>query len=289
MPSACAPRIGPVRRALGPLNAAAAMLLLVAGGMVTSTDSGLAVPDWPLSYGKWMPEMTGGIFYEHGHRMIASGVGFLIMMMAFAAQREETRPGVRRLAWWTLALTCLQGVLGGVTVYFGLPVAVSSAHAVIGQTVFCLLVVMADLVGEHAEGVRAGAPAGSLRWTAVSAVAALWGQLVLGAVLRHGGAGLRWHLGGAVVATVFALWASCATLYERKEPALRGPAAALAGLLLIQLMLGAATAAFRLVPAPRASYPMIATATIHLGVGALLLATATLLAARVWRLRGPGE
>jgi heme a synthase len=93
MPSACAPRIGPVRRALGPLNAAAAMLLLVAGGMVTSTDSGLAVPDWPLSYGKWMPEMTGGVFYEHGHRMIASGVGFLIMMMAFAAQREETATG----------------------------------------------------------------------------------------------------------------------------------------------------------------------------------------------------
>lgn len=268
-----------------PLNAAAAMLLLVAGGMVTSTGSGLAVPDWPLSYGKWMPEMTGGVFYEHGHRMLASGVGLLVLVMAFLTQREEARPAVRRLAWWTLGLISLQGLLGGITVYYGLPTAVSSAHAVIGQTIFCLLVVMADLVGPEAEGPRASASAGGPRWTAAAAVAALWSQLVLGAVLRHGGAGLRWHLAGAVVATVAALWAACETLFERREPALRGPAWALAGLLGVQLLLGAATAAFRLLPAPRASYPMIATATVHLGVGALLLATATLLASRAWRLR----
>ena len=70
--------------------------------------------------------MVGGVFFEHGHRMIATAVGFLILVAAFWTQFDETRPGVRRLAWWTLFVVCLQGVLGGVTVWFGLPVAVSA-------------------------------------------------------------------------------------------------------------------------------------------------------------------
>ncbi|MDX6771206.1 MAG: COX15/CtaA family protein [Elusimicrobiota bacterium] len=269
---------------MGPLNAAAVLLLLAAGGMVTSTASGLAVPDWPLSYGKWMPEMTGGVFYEHGHRMLASGVGFLILLMAFLTQWEEARPGVRRLAWWTLGLTVVQGLLGGITVYYGLPVQTSAAHAVIGQTVFCLVVVMADLVGRE-EAPAGSPPAAGLLAAVSAAVASLWLQLVLGAVLRHGGAGLRWHLLGAVPAALAALWAACAVLHERREAALRGPAWALAALIGAQLLLGSATAAFRLVPSPRTSHPMIATATIHLVTGALLLGTAVLLAARTWRLR----
>lgn len=282
MASACAPDVGAARRALGPLNAAAVLLLLTAGGLVTSTASGLAVPDWPLSYGKWMPEMTGGVFYEHGHRVLASGVGFLILLMAFLTQWEEARPGVRRLAWWTLALTVVQGALGGVTVYYGLPVQTSAAHAVIGQSVFCLVVVMADLLDPPVEAPAASA---GLRLAVAAAVAALWCQLVLGAVLRHGGSGVAWHVAGAVPAALAALWAACATLSERREDALRGPAWALAGLIGLQLLLGSATAAFRLLPSPKTSHPMIATATIHLAVGALLLASAVLLASRVWRAR----
>lgn len=281
MLTASAPSVGAARRTLAPLNAAACLLLLVAGGMVTSTDSGLAVPDWPLSYGRWLPTMTGGIFYEHGHRMIASGVGFLILVMAFITQREEVRPGVRRLAWATLALTCLQGVLGGVTVFYGLPTAVSAAHATIGQTVFCLIVAMADLVVEPAPRIEK--PLGSLRWAAGTAVAALWLQLVLGSVLRHGGSSLSWHVAGAVIASTAAFWAACKALFERREAALRGPAIALASLLLLQLLLGAATAAFRITPSPRTSYAMIGTATTHLAVGAFLLATTTLLLVRCLR------
>ena len=75
------------------------MLLLVAGGLVTSTDSGLAVPDWPLSYGKWMPEMTGGVFYEHGHRMIASFVGMLTIILCVWLWKSEPRRWVRRLGF----------------------------------------------------------------------------------------------------------------------------------------------------------------------------------------------
>lgn len=282
MATACAPRPGPLRRALAPLNAAAALLLLTAGALVTSTDSGLAVPDWPLSYGKWMPEMTGGVFYEHGHRLIASGVGLLILLMAALTQWEEARPGVRRLAWWTIALTLFQGALGGLTVYLGTPLSTSAAHAVIGQTVFCLLVVMAELVDE-APALEGPAPSTGLRAASATAAAALWAQLVLGAVLRHGGSGIAWHVAGAALAAAAALWAACAALFERREPRLRGPAWALAALLGLQLLLGSAAAAFRLVPSPRTSYPMIAAASIHLVAGALLLGTAVLLAARLRR------
>lgn len=284
MTTACAPRAGVLRRTLAPLNVAAGLLLLTAGGMVTSTASGLAVPDWPLSYGQWLPRMTGGVFFEHGHRMIAAGVGLLILVMAALTQREEARPGVRRLAWATLFLVVLQGVMGGVTVLYGLPLSVSAAHAVLGQTLFCLLIAMAELAGDE-DGAPADKPAGGLLGACALALAALWCQLVLGAVLRHGGSGIGWHVGGAVLASTAVLWAGCKTMVERREPSLRGPAAALLSLLLLQLLLGAGAAAFRLTPEPRASRAMIAIATSHLVVGAFLLGTAALLTTRLLRLR----
>lgn len=283
MTTACAPKAGALRRALAPLNVAAALLLLTAGGLVTSTDSGLAVPDWPLSYGQWLPKMYGGVFYEHGHRMIAAGVGFLILVMALLTQWEERRSAVRRLAWATLALVILQGVLGGVTVFYGLPVAVSSAHAVLGQTLFCLLIAMAELVGTE-NGIPAEKPAGGLLFASALALCALWCQLVLGAVLRHGGSGIAPHVLGAATASTAALWAGCRTMVERREPVLRGPAAALLTLLLVQLLLGAGAAAFRLLPEPRANRAMIAVATSHLAVGAFLLGTAAMLTTRLCRL-----
>lgn len=271
------------RLVLGRVNAAAAVVLLAAGGMVTSTDSGLAVPDWPLSYGRWLPAMTGGVFFEHGHRMIASLVGLLILVMAAWTQLEEPRPAVRRLAWWTLLAVCVQGVLGGVTVYLGLPTAVSAAHATLGQTTFCLLVAMADLVTLQDAG-PAAAPAGRLRALAAAAVAALWTQLVLGSILRHGGGSLSSHVAGACVAAPLAGALGAAAL-ARPEPVLRGPARALLGLLGLQLVLGLLAADFRSVPAPRASHPMIVFATLHVVVGALTLGSAALCAARAFRLR----
>ena len=71
--------------------AAATLFLIFAGAMVTSTGSGLAVPDWPLSYGMLMPPMVGGIFYEHGHRMIAATVGFLTVLQAIWLQVRARR------------------------------------------------------------------------------------------------------------------------------------------------------------------------------------------------------
>ena len=92
--------------------------LIFAGGMVTSTESGLAVPDWPLSYGMFFPPMVGGIFYEHGHRMVASFVGFLTVILSVWAWRKETRGWVRWWALGALGAVIAQGILGGITVCF---------------------------------------------------------------------------------------------------------------------------------------------------------------------------
>ncbi|HEX2120061.1 MAG TPA: COX15/CtaA family protein, partial [Thermoanaerobaculia bacterium] len=100
------------------LVAASTLFLIFAGAMVTSTGSGLAVPDWPLSYGMLMPPMVGGIFYEHGHRMIASAVGFLTIIQAVWLQRREPKRFVRLLGWLSLAAVIVQGILGGLTVIF---------------------------------------------------------------------------------------------------------------------------------------------------------------------------
>jgi len=80
---------------------------------VTSTDSGLAVPDWPLSYGTFFPPMVGGIFYEHGHRMAASFVGLLTLILAIWLGIKEKRVWVRYLGYCALGAVVLQGILGG--------------------------------------------------------------------------------------------------------------------------------------------------------------------------------
>src|SRR5271170_5005619 len=94
------------------------VLLLMAGALVTSNDAGLSVPDWPLSYGSLLPPMVGGIFYEHGHRMIATLVGTLSIVLAVWLWRVESRRWVRWLGVVALGAVIAQGILGGLTVLF---------------------------------------------------------------------------------------------------------------------------------------------------------------------------
>src|SRR5687767_15862244 len=98
------------RHAWAMLTCAATLVLVFIGGLVTSTGSGLAVPDWPLSYGQLMPPMVGGVFYEHGHRMAATAVGLLTLVLALWTARREPRGSVRRLAWAALAAVITQGL-----------------------------------------------------------------------------------------------------------------------------------------------------------------------------------
>ena len=124
------PTPAPLRR-FTKLVAGSTLFLIFAGAMVTSTGSGLAVPDWPLSYGMLMPPMVGGIFYEHGHRMIAATVGLLTVIQAVWLQLREPKGFLRILGWSSLGAVVAQGLLGGLTVLFLLPHSISILVATI--------------------------------------------------------------------------------------------------------------------------------------------------------------
>jgi cytochrome c oxidase assembly protein subunit 15 len=175
-------------------TAAATLLLVVAGGLVTSTESGLSVPDWPTTYGqnpftfpvsKWV----GGIRFEHSHRLIASTVGLMTIVLAVWLQRREKRRWVRRLGWAALAAVVAQGLLGGLTVLFLLPASVSVAHACLAQTFFCIVVTLAVATSPRFASGEAAGPS-RLSRAAVVATAIVFVQLMLGAVMRHTKAGL---------------------------------------------------------------------------------------------------
>ena len=175
------------------LTAAATLVLIFVGGLVTSTGSGLAVPDWPLSYGQLFPPMVGGVFYEHGHRMVAATVGLMMTALAVWIFLREKRRFIAWLAAAALAAVIVQGVLGGITVLFLLPPAVSVLHACLAQAFFCLIVTLAVVTGRNWPGDAAPGAASLRRNTrslATAATIAVYLQLILGAVMRHTGAGL---------------------------------------------------------------------------------------------------
>src|SRR5581483_9968060 len=134
--------------------AASTLFLIFAGAMVTSTGSGLAVPDWPLSYGMLMPPMVGGIFYEHGHRMIAATVGFLTVVQGIWLQLRARKRALRVLGWISVGAVIAQGVLGGLTVIFLLPHAISIAHAGLAEIFLCLNVSIALIASEWYGALR---------------------------------------------------------------------------------------------------------------------------------------
>ncbi len=177
------------------LVAVATLFLIFAGAMVTSTDSGLSVPDWPNTYGSFMfsfplSKMVGGIFYEHGHRLIASTVGFLCIIQALWLQLREPKKFVRRLGWLSLLAVCVQGLLGGLTVIFLLPKAISVSHAALAEIFFCINVSIAFFTsrfhGSIASMDKGDAPV-RMAW---GLTALVFLQIFAGAVMRHLGAGL---------------------------------------------------------------------------------------------------
>jgi cytochrome c oxidase assembly protein subunit 15 len=172
---------------------ASTLVLIFAGGLVTSTGSGLAVPDWPLSYGQFFPPMAGGVLFEHGHRMVAATVGFLTVIMAVWLWRREPRKWLRRLGALALLVVVAQGVLGGVTVLLRLPPAVSVSHAGLAQIFFCLTVCLALFTSRGWQEISpriedSGTP--PLRWLAAASTLLIYLQVLLGALMRHTASGL---------------------------------------------------------------------------------------------------
>src|SRR5262245_56252942 len=123
--------------------ACATFFLIIAGALVTSHDAGLATSDWPLSNGQVFPKMVGNLFWEHGHRMVATTVGMLTIALLIYILRVEKRTWVRKLGIFALIAVVAQGLLGGLTVKLMLPLAVSSAHATLAQLFFCTAVSLA--------------------------------------------------------------------------------------------------------------------------------------------------
>jgi len=292
------------------LTAASTAVLIFAGGLVTSTGSGLSVPDWPNSYGWFMftfprENWVGGIFYEHSHRLIASTVGFLILVLAFWLWRVEPRRWVRRLGFIALGAVITQGVLGGITVLWYLPDPISIAHASLAEIVFCLTTTIALVTspGWRSRYSRRGpAPDDrTLQRVALATLATVYLQIVVGATMRHTDAGLAipdfpWMFGHLVpdhwdpkIAIHFAhrVGALCVTLMllattghvfarHRNRLELRRPSILLLALVTLQITLGALTVL------SRKEYILN---SLHVVTGASILATTLILTLRAHRAR----
>lgn len=283
------------------LTAFATWTLIWAGGLVVGTESGLAVPDWPLSYGMIMPPMVGGILYEHGHRLVAAGVGLLTVVLAAWVWRVDQRRWVRRLGVAALLLVITQGILGGLNVIYLLAIPVAVAHGTVAQTFLCLTVLLAFATSrEWKESVPEGDPGRpSLRVVAAVATSAVYLQVILGAIVSHTSDGLAipdfplafgrlipplesapvtFHfvhrLWALVVATTVGWVALRVWREHRQDRRLLRPALAACCLLFVQISLGGTV-----VWTAKAVFPT----TAHVATGALLLATSWLTTLRVFR------
>lgn len=314
MTSFAAPRYRPWIHYYGIALAVCTFFLLFAGGMVTSTNSGLSVPDWPTTFGRNMflfppSMMKGGIFYEHGHRLFASLVGLLTVGNCLAFWIAERRLWLKWTGTFGLLLVIVQGVLGGLTVRFKLPMPVSAAHACTAELFFALTVLMAFATSRA--WMQAGNSRAKFRGEPLLALVftiAVFAQIAVGAVMRHSYAGLAiptfpraygewlppfWNFQiavhflhsrvGASLLTLLGASLIAAVLASRQAPRLARRLAALLGFALaLQITLGIFTIWSAKAPVPT---------TFHLSGGALVFATGWLLFLSLSRLpaRAPGN
>jgi len=272
------------------------VLLLAAGALVTSNDAGLAVPDWPTSYGTFFPPMVGGIFYEHGHRMVATFVGLVTIGLAVILWRSDARRWMRRFGLVALGAVIAQGLLGGLTVKLRLPPEVSIAHATLAQAFFCITVAIAVFTGRWwYSDVPVLEDTGTPRLAAVSfgLAAVTFVQLVLGAGFRHNAVGIAPHLAGA--AAVLALVVIAGRIVRRRFRGvgpLRRLAVWLNAVVGTQILLGGAAWWSRLAThnSPQPQTVTIWLTVVHTVVGAIVLAS-TIVFALVCRrmLSAPAE
>ena len=283
------------------LVAASTVLLIAAGGMVTSTGSGLSVPDWPNTYGWFMfsfplDKWVGGIKYEHSHRLIASTVGFLTVVLTVWVWRVEPRAWVRKLAVAALGAVILQGLLGGITVLLKLPPAVSIGHAALAQLFFCITLSLAVFTSPAWREGAPGVDDSTLRYLTSATTLMVYVQILLGATMRHTNAGMAiptfplafghlvppaWtpgiaihfaHRVGAMLVTIAIIATTVyVRIHHRSRRELVRPAMLLVVLVALQIMLGAFVVWSALQPIVN---------TVHVVNGALVLGTSLLLTLR---------
>ena len=279
------------------LVAGATFFLIIAGALVTSHDAGLATPDWPLSNGQVFPKMVGNLFWEHGHRMVATAVGMLTIGLVVYLYKKEQRRWVRRLGLLALLTVIAQGLLGGLTVKLMLHIAVSTAHATLAQLFFCTTVSLAVFTSRSWSEPRGTVDEKAtlpVRYLSIAAAVTIFLQLILGATLRHSA---TWdkplptdlmlaHIGGAIaVALVLAGAAFMILRRHAGETFLTRPATIALALLAVQLMLGVAAYLTRLASPddPQPLNPMVGITVAHVACGALVFATTIVMTLRAFK------
>ena len=317
------PLVLPATAGLFALVAAATVfILLVTGGLVTGLESGLAVPDWPNSFGHNMllypiSEMKGGIYYEHAHRLFGMLVGTTALVLVSVVFREERVLWIRWVALAFLAMVCVQGLLGGLRVTGRLTAATGGTelepstllaivHGMFGQIVFataCVIAVVSSRTWRSAVPVQGVADAARLRALPVALVVALLVQLFLGASYRHlqippheGNPAVHpawpiWgHIGGALVLLVLAVVTGAHASSRARDIApvrVLGKGLVHAVGLQLALGIGALVVVLMRVDAKIPAYEVIVT-SMHQALGALLLAMSAMLAAFSLRMVGAG-
>lgn len=272
------------------------LALLLLGSVVHATGSSLACPDWPTCFGTMMPEMTGGVFWEHLHRLWAGALVLLFLAAVIITRRElPEKTAVFRLGIAGLALLLVQSVLGGLTVVYRLPDAISTSHLALAFAFLALVTVMLVRSGTDADPPGAKRHGGMARRTGMWAAGLVFVQSVAGALVRHTDSGmacpdvplclgrvippldhpmvqlhfLHRMLGLVLAVVVVALsWVVAARSSDRVS---RRLAACLGTGVVAQIVLGFLSVAFRL------SVPYV---SVHTLMAAALLALAVAMAAR---------
>jgi cytochrome c oxidase assembly protein subunit 15 len=283
----------PAHHAFAVFTACATLVVITAGALVTSNDAGLSVPDWPTSFGYLVkvPHFVGGVRYEWSHRMVAGTLVSLTLAIALWTFLVEKRRWLRWLAVGAFCTVIAQATLGGLTVLFFQPPWLSTAHATVAQTFFCIAVAIALFTGrkwvEEPPRVEFDSRHPSLFTLTLLSIVVLYVQLILGGMFRHHG--LSWwpHVLNAATVSFILTWTAirAISVYSNID-AVRRPAIVMLSLLITQLCLGFAAFLTRVAwgqGAVQPELPMVASTVAHVAVGALLLATTVVLAIQVWR------
>lgn len=298
--------------------ACATFPLLWVGGLVTTTDAGMAVPDWPTTYGynlflypwQWWLAAPWDLFVEHGHRLLGATAGLITIGLLTVLWRREPRAWLRWLGVAALALVILQGVLGGMRVLFD-ERTLAMFHGITGPLFFALVVAMVVCTSHrwrdnnHNYTTAHDRP---IRFLTAATCLLVYLQIVFGSVVRHVPVAaepdtfvvaVRFHLFLAAVLTLhvaWLVWLVC--LHARGIRLLFSYSLVLAALLLLQLSLGAGTWVLKFATptwapvwistaasaVPEGGWVETHVITAHVAVGSLLLGVSTALALWSWRL-----
>lgn len=273
-------------------------MLIVIGGIVTSTESGLAVPDWPTTFGYNMflyplSEMVGGILYEHSHRLMGSLVGLLTIGLLIMLLVKDSRRWIKWIGVAALIGVSVQGVLGGLRVT-ELNLNLAIVHACLAQAFFALLcgicwftsrdwIENQNQPGSIVDNVLAK----KLRRLSLITTCLIYVQLIFGAILRHTGNRLDAHLLFAflVAVHIFLLVRRLFSMNEDTEKIGQTLPLLLLGLLAVQLMLGLGAYVTKLTAVGATASALLTdiVTTAHVAVGALMLVSSFVITLKIYR------